>query len=50
MYGVYTYIRVVFGGQWGGIYGSPIECLGLEHQPLGSFVEMEQTAPKWRVN
>ena len=28
MYAIFAYSGVVLGGQWGGIYGSPMECLG----------------------
>ena len=54
MYGIYAYIGVV----WGGIYGSPMECLGktmlvrnrwLESQGTHSCVSRRMVCPPWRT-
>ena len=31
-----------FGGQWGGIYGSPMECLGMEPPRASDFSRFDQ--------
>ena len=44
MYGIFTYIGVVLGVKVG-IYGSPMECLGIEKHITASRSVPRQTAP-----